>query len=660
MRVSILPVLWIALTAGLIAGTPLTTPGQNQPGQTTGRSVVVGQVVDGDSGRAVPNAVVQVGPLLRVAGPSGTFEESLSAYTSGMRFIVADADGRFVIRNIGKGRYALILRMNGYVFSAYGQKRPGAPAREVDIDGEQRLDDVVILAWKKAVITGVVLDEAGAPAVGIGVRALRRTLVAGQARFVSASSGDRTDDRGEYRISGLEPGDYIVAVPSTVITVPTAIVTSYRDASAAGNAADAGRLQREASGLGAALSSPGMPASNGYTVLVGTRGRGLSLPNPPDAGLAYQTIFHPGVADPGQASVISLRSGEERSGVGLHLKMVKVFHVAGQIVPADGNPSPTQLTLVASNTELAIASQGFETATGVTDESGRFLFFGVPEGEYLLKALKTQSAPRPGTATSIQTGNQVTTVTSVTPGGVVDTPTLPTLWARTPVTVNSPVTDLSVPLTQGARVRGRLQFEGAAPPTSGRGASVSVVSAEARVGAETPATRSTPDHQFVTSQYPPGRYFVSAMPPPGGWWLKSIVHDGVDLLKKPLTIGAEDIAGVTVTLTNRSMGLSGTVRDRKNVGVGDASVALFPADYRTWIADGMSPRVLYTTTADKSGAFQIIGLTAGDYLAVAFPGAVQRTVQDPKFIAELAAFATAVTVQEGQPPIVNLTVAAIK
>ena len=660
VRQSLLGFLWLAFAAGLTAGAPFSSR-QNPSPQAESRSVIVGQVLDADSGRGVPHAVVQVGPLLRIMGPSGAFEESLSAYTSGMRYIVADGDGRFVVRNLGKGRYALIVRMNGYMFSSFGQKRPGAPTREIELDGVQRVDDVVILAWKKGVITGVITDEAGAPAVDVPVRALRRTFAAGRARFASVTLSNRTDDRGEYRISGLDPGDYVIAVPTTVISVPTPVVNAYREASASGNTAERSRLQRDASGLGAALSSPGLPSANGYTMVVATRGRGLLLPRPPDSGWVYQTVFHPGVVDPGQAVVISLRSGEERSGVGLQLKVAAAFQVSGRIAVSDGNAGRTQVTLMASGADQAIDSQGFETATALTDESGRFHFFGVPEGEYLIKVMRVQPPPTPTTSTSFQAGGQVSTITSVSPaGGGSDVSSLPTLWASLPVTVNRTISDLNVPLAYGARVRGRLEFEGTTERPTGRGASISLVAADGRSSSEIPIARSGPDYQFTTAQYPPGRYFVSVSPPPGRWWLKSIVHEGLDVLRKPLTLGSGDVAGVIVTVTDRPADLHGTVRDRNNVPVSDATVAVFPADYQIWIADGMRQRLLGSATADKNGTFQLSGVVPGDYLVAAFPATVRRALQDPAFIAELSAAATRVTLQEGRPATVSLTVATIK
>jgi hypothetical protein len=87
---------------------------------------------------------------------------------------------------------------------------------------------------------------------------------------------------------------------------------------------------------------------------------------------------------------------------------------------------------------------------------------------------------------------------------------------------------------------------------------------------------------------------------------------------------------------------------------------VFPADYQIWIADGMRQRLLGSATADTSGTFQLSGMVPGDYLVAAFPATVRKALQDPAFIGELSAAATRVTLQEGRPATVSLTVATIK
>src|SRR5437870_5243917 len=61
-------------------------------------------------------------------------------------------------------------------------------------------------------ITGRVLKDGGKPLAGINVRALRvRDSKGRHTRNITLERYRRTDDRGIYRIFGLEPGSYIVS-----------------------------------------------------------------------------------------------------------------------------------------------------------------------------------------------------------------------------------------------------------------------------------------------------------------------------------------------------------------------------------------------------------------------------------------------------------------
>ena len=79
-----------------------------------------------------------------------------------------------------------------------------------------------------SVITGTVVDEYGEPTPGTQVRVMRYVVQAGRRTLQQTGSG-ATDDRGIYRVYGLQPGEYIVsAVPRNV-----------------GPGVDVGRLQAE-------------------------------------------------------------------------------------------------------------------------------------------------------------------------------------------------------------------------------------------------------------------------------------------------------------------------------------------------------------------------------------------------------------------------------
>src|SRR5262245_18580523 len=199
------PVLWAQQRAG---GPP---PAAAPP---KGTGVVIGQVVDGTTDRPVADAVVNIGfgrgspPLPGRAGTPPAFLP-----------VITGADGRFVFRDLPAGRTPLTASASGYIESTAGGASPLGQVRPLELADGQRITDLKIRLFKYAVVTGTIVDEAGEPAVGVQVRAVRRPFP-GQGlqfgEFVEVS----TDDRGAYRISTLKPGDYYIAVPQTYSTVP--------------------------------------------------------------------------------------------------------------------------------------------------------------------------------------------------------------------------------------------------------------------------------------------------------------------------------------------------------------------------------------------------------------------------------------------------------
>jgi hypothetical protein len=152
---------------------------------TTG--AITGRVVN-DRGEPMPGASVQV----RAVGSMSLF-----------RTVTADAEGNFSLTGLGPALYSLTSFSPAYVFQPPPSDPPGP---------YYRLGDSVRLELVKGgVLTGTVTNAAGEPIVGIRVRAMRVRDAEGRARPASFAFGDRpTDDRGIYRIYGLNPGTYLV------------------------------------------------------------------------------------------------------------------------------------------------------------------------------------------------------------------------------------------------------------------------------------------------------------------------------------------------------------------------------------------------------------------------------------------------------------------
>jgi len=331
----------------------------------------------------------------------------------------------------------------------------------------------------------------------------------------------------------------------------------------------------------------------------------------------------------------------------------------------------TGVRLISISATGVTSDFGLETATTATDANGAFTFLGVPSGQF---TLRVQRVPQPtfdnASRVTIMSSAGGMTIMSSMAGDAPPTPTLPTepaVYGEMPVSVaDHDIQGLAVTLHTGARVSGKIVFEGAATPP-----------APAAVQRMLPALsgidraafggqgRTAPDGQFTTSGYPPGRYFVLvSAPPTPGWTLESTTLGGRNLDESPLELGASDVGGVVVTFTDHPSEIRGTVHAASSATTAtadlDATVVVFPSNYRDWIDHGMSTRRQHTATVGKSGAFTLSGLPPGDYLAAAVNSEAIDNQRDPKMYDALARIASHFALTAGEKKSIDLTVVQIR
>lgn len=156
-----------------------------QPPASGGDFEIAGSVVNAVTGAPVPRAMVQllglaVSPVL--TPPDGTFRfEHLQAREY---MITAAKSGFDSVPSADQSRSSLI--------------RVG-PSRT----------DIKLQLTPRSVIKGVVTDARGEPVQGVLVQALRRVVEDGRAHL-EKHAYFTTDDRGEYRLWHLTPGNYYV------------------------------------------------------------------------------------------------------------------------------------------------------------------------------------------------------------------------------------------------------------------------------------------------------------------------------------------------------------------------------------------------------------------------------------------------------------------
>jgi protocatechuate 3,4-dioxygenase beta subunit len=124
-----------------------------------------------------------------------------------------DAEGLWTLKGIAPGTYSASARAIGFV--AVGTGREGGV--EVDVGPNDRVTGVDLEIARGGVVTGRVTNVTGRPIVGERVVLTRLQANGSEGNVVVAGlPGMSTDDRGIYRIFGLEPGRYLVSVGRAV------------------------------------------------------------------------------------------------------------------------------------------------------------------------------------------------------------------------------------------------------------------------------------------------------------------------------------------------------------------------------------------------------------------------------------------------------------
>src|SRR3954470_10678734 len=186
------------VAAVLIGGAHAQQPTRDTPAQPkdvppppSGR--ITGRVLAADNGRPVKRARVF----------------ATAAELPGGRGMLTDDSGVFDLTELPAGRYTLTVSKSGFVALSYGQRRPLQAGTPLQLADGQQLKGIEFQLPRGSVISGSVLDEDGDAMPGVMVRIMRYQYLQGERRLTPAGNG-QTDDKGQYRVWGLMPGEYYV------------------------------------------------------------------------------------------------------------------------------------------------------------------------------------------------------------------------------------------------------------------------------------------------------------------------------------------------------------------------------------------------------------------------------------------------------------------
>ena len=613
---------------------PPRDPGQAGAQVAVGKGVISGTVVVVSSGQPARRARVAL---------SGSSE------VGGGRTTSTDDMGQFTFSALPEGRYNLSASKPGHIGGSYGQRQPGRPGTPIQLADGQRLQ-VQLQIVRGGVITGTVLDEHGEGIPGTPVRALRYVMQSGT-RTLQASGAGQTDDRGVYRIFGLQAGDYVVfATPRN---------NNRQDLETA-RVAELQALVQQSEVLARVDATRAQAVSDRIAQL---RVNSPAAAQNEDAASGYAPVYYPGTTSPASAAMITIAPGEEKSSIDFQYQVVPIARVDGIVSSATSQlPANVQVSLV----NAGFAVPGISPGGVRADSQGAFRIPNVPPGRYTVVARATIPGP----------GRENRDGAPVAPGGrgpgpfgrgeMADgrgrglAPDATRLWATSEITVDGRNQNVVLTLQPGMSVSGRVMFEGTTvPPPSDLTRVRVTLSPVVTPGtpnelSSTVAGRVDADGRFTIASVVPGRYRLSGGGASQGWYLGSSTIDGQDSLDFPIEVKpGQNITGAVMTFVDRQSELTGTIVNDRSQPVPEYSLIVYPSDQRFWTPQS---RRIQSTRPATDGRYSFRNLPAGEYRLVPVYDPEPGSWFDPGFLQQLDSASVRVSIADGEKKEQNLRV----
>lgn len=345
--------------------------------EPVGTAVIRGRVVASDTGNPIRRATVNLSPVMTAPPPQGG-RSGGSGITGGVvggvgggvsggvvggvvssgpntqmslmpmarpRQATTDAQGAFEFTGLPAGTYHIRASPNQYspqyLSIAYGAKKPigplsSDPGQPIQLTDGQTFDKAIVALPRGAVIAGRVTDENGDPLARVQVYTL--FYPPGSSRSQRFGGGAQSDDLGQFRLFGLQPGDYVVAAE--------------------------------------ARNNTFVPPN--------------AVPEREEDNIGYLTTYYPGTADEGAAVRVRAKPGAESSGIEIRLVQGRLFRISGFVTDSQGQP-------LARTSGQLMRSVGGGGAFGLgfsTDDQGQFRMQNVPPGTY--RVIVRQMRPNMG------------------------------------------------------------------------------------------------------------------------------------------------------------------------------------------------------------------------------------------------------------------------
>jgi hypothetical protein len=171
-------------------------------------AIIKGSVVENQTGKALARTLVSIQPVPGSAGP--TMAARTNTY------------GMFEFTGLPGGAYLIHAARRGFMMAQYGQKNWRAAGQPVVLDQDQSTFLSIRLP-RFSSISGAIVDENDVGLPEHEVVAMSNT------RPPRVMSKAQADDRGMFRIAGLDPGTYLVRTLARTYEDGGYLPTFYRE-----------------------------------------------------------------------------------------------------------------------------------------------------------------------------------------------------------------------------------------------------------------------------------------------------------------------------------------------------------------------------------------------------------------------------------------------
>jgi hypothetical protein len=308
----------------------ISPPPTTEPPEARDPGVIQGTVLSGATGQPLRRAQVVLRPADSKAGST---------------FQTTDDSGGFTFPKVPVGRYTITVQRDGFLPLSAGRIGSYKMPPIFSVSSGQTISSFVFTLTASGVVSGKVKFDDAEPAVNVAIQLYRSYYDRGRHGYAAAATA-RTDDRGEYRVHGLEPGSYYVA---------------------------------------ALYQAP--PRPTGAEEQAKTDAQGNPLPE-----LSYAVTFFPEAQKMSDAVPVKIAPGQEVAGIDIFLTLVHTVRIRGQVIGAlQGSVVTSPNVTLRWNDPDNTASVNAPISVTL-DKEQNFEIRGVTAGPYLLVASGVENA----------------------------------------------------------------------------------------------------------------------------------------------------------------------------------------------------------------------------------------------------------------------------